>query len=523
MTAADLQVLLLPLLVTATAVVVLALDLALPGDKGRPIGWVTALALVGILVASFFVSTEGTTLGGAFVGSAWSLYFGRVALLAGTLGVLGAIDHVERKLARRRGEYYALLCFSLAGMLLLPGARDVLLLVVAFELMGIPLYVLAAYGKTDVAPEGDAKPPAAEAALKLYLVGATSTAITLFGLAFVVGAAGTTELAALLGDGPLAPLTRVGMMLVLAGMSFKVGMVPFHMWVPDTYQGAPTPFVAFLSVAPKAAGVAAIVALFVLAPGEASGPWPTALLLLAAASMVIGNLFALPQNDVRRLLGYSGVAQMGYAMLAVAVGGVEGLSMAAFYLGAYVVTNMGAFFVVHAVAGDEGEADLASFAGLSQRAPWLGVALLVFLLSLAGIPFAVGFWAKLYVFLAAFRAGYVGLVALGAVLAVVGLFYYMQVARAAFMKDPAEGVVPPKVGLALRAAVLVCLAGVVGFGLWPAALHDQAAPAGAALMAAHDAAPTDGVATGATATIESPSTEVLATSRAPRSLEEVAP
>ncbi|MCA9607678.1 MAG: NADH-quinone oxidoreductase subunit N [Myxococcales bacterium] len=480
MTAGDLQVLLLPLLVTATAIVVLALDLMLPGDKGRPIGWIAALALVGILVASFFVPTEGATFGGAFVGSAWSLYFGRVALLAGALGVLGSIDHVERRLARRRGEYYALLCFSLAGMLLLPGARDAVLLVVAFELMGIPLYVLAAYGKTEVAPEGGAKPPAAEAALKLYLVGATSTAITLFGLALVVGAAGTTELVSLLGDGPLAPLTRVGMMLVLAGMSFKVGMVPFHMWVPDTYQGAPTPFVAFLSVAPKAAGIAAIVALFVLAPGDAAGPWPKALLLLAAASMVVGNLFALPQHDVRRLLGYSGVAQMGYAMIAVAAGGSEGLGMAAFYLGAYVVTNMGAFFVVHAVAGDEGKADLASMAGLSQRKPWLGIALLVFLLSLAGIPFAVGFWAKLYVFMAVYDAGLGWLVFLGALLAVLALFYYLRVARSAYFDPPAqEGGV--QVDLGLKLAIGTCLLAVVGMGLWPNTVVEAAVKAAAVM------------------------------------------
>lgn len=492
----ELAPLLLPLLATAATVLVIVADLVLPARRGAALGWLTAALLGGLLVASFFVTTTGTVGDGVFVGTAWSTFFGRLSLLAALLAVLGAMDHVEERFSRRQGEYYALLLSSVVGMLLVPGARDVLLLVVAFELMGIPLYVLAAYAKSEgppllagADPSSGEKSPAAEAAIKLYLVGATSTATTLFGLALVVGVAGSTELGALLGDGPLAPLTRVGMMLVLAGMAFKIGLVPFHMWVPDTYQGAPTPFVAFLSVAPKAAGIAAFVAIFVLAPahggeGASQGPWAAMLLVLATASMLVGNLAAVPQTDVRRLLGFSGVGQMGYVLLAVAVGTSEGLSMAAFFLGAYVLTNMGVFFVLHACAGQDGRHDLASLAGLSQRAPFLGFALLVFLLSLAGIPFAVGFWAKLYVFLAAFRAGYVWLVALGAVLAVVGLFYYMQVARAAFMKDDATGAsaAAPTLGPGLRAAVLICLVGVLGLGLWPALLFDPSADAGASLL-----------------------------------------
>jgi NADH-quinone oxidoreductase subunit N len=499
MTPADVIPLLLPLLASAAVVLVLVADLVLPRERGATLGWLTVALLSGLLVTSFAVTTTGA-VGDAFVGTAWSVFFARLALVSALLGTLGAMAHVERQLPRRQGEYYALLLSSLVGMLLLPGARDVLLLVVAFELMGIPLYVLAGYAKTDgpPLPPGDEpgsgrKSPAAEAAIKLYLVGASSTAITLFGLALVVGVAGTTDIATLLGEGPLAPLTRVGMVLVLAGMSFKIGLVPFHMWVPDTYQGASTPFVAFLSVAPKATGIAAFVSLFVLAPAARAdggeGPWASVLLVLAAASMVLGNLLAVPQTDVRRLLGFSGVAQMGYVLLAVATGASEGLSMAAFYLGAYVLTNMGVFFVLHAVAGDRGRHDLRELWGLSQRAPFLGFALLVFLLSLAGIPFAVGFWAKLYVFLAAFRAGHAWLVALGAVFAVVGLFYYMQVARAAFMNDAttapeatAEGA--PPIGIGLRAAVLICLVGVLGLGLWPALLFEQTEPVGRALLEA---------------------------------------
>jgi len=482
MSGAALRPLALPLAVAATAAIVLIVDAFLPSRRGRLIGWLTAALLSGVLVASFLVDTSGPSAHGAYLGNAWAAFFARLFLAAGILAVLGAMAYVERQVVRRQGEYYLLLLLSLVGMMILPGARDLLLLVVCFELMGLPLYVLAAYAKTDApAVHGAARSPAAEAALKLYLVGAASTAITLFGLSLVVGMAGTTRLAGILGSGAPAPITVVGLLLVLAGFAFKIGIVPFHMWVPDTYQGAPTPFVAFLSVAPKAAGVVAVTSVLFVGLAGRPGPWWPALGVLALATMTVGNLLALPQTDVRRLLGFSGVAQMGYVLVALASNSAAGLGMAAFYLAAYLFTNMGAFLVLHAVADDGGRHDLAGLAGLWRRSPWLGLAFLLFLLSLAGIPFVIGFWAKLYVFLAAYRAGLVVLVVAGAVLAVLGLFYYMQVARAAFMTEPAVPAAP-RLGGALRVAILVCLLAVVGLGLWPRPLYEAAAEAGAAVM-----------------------------------------
>lgn len=473
-----LRPLILPLAVSAIALLILVLDaLVVPARRGRVLGWLTALLLAATLALSFVVDTTGAAARGAYVGTAWTVFFDRLFLVAGILAVLGSLEYVERRVPHRQAEYYLLLLLSLVGMLLLPGARDLILLVVGFELMGLPLYILAAYAKTDASAAGAGRSPAAEAALKLYLVGAASTAITLFGLSFVVGMAGTTRLD---GLGNHDPISSIGYLLVLAGLSFKIGIVPFHMWVPDTYQGAPTPFVAFLSVAPKAAGVAALTAVFVL--GGKDGPWWTAIAVLAGATMVAGNLLALPQTDVRRLLGYSGVAQMGYVLIAVATRSADGMAMAAFYLAAYLFTNMGAFLVLHAVGEDSGRYDLGGLAGLSRRAPWLGMAFLFFLLSLAGIPFVIGFWAKLYVFIAAYRAGLIVLVVLGAVLAVVGLFYYMQVARAAFMNEAATATAP-RVGAPLRAAILICLVAVVGLGLWPRPIVESAENAGASLVA----------------------------------------
>lgn len=471
------HVLTLDLAVVALAAAVLLVD-ALFAMRGRTLGWLVAAGLTGVLAASFSLDVVGATPHGAYVSDAWVLFFKRVFLVAAILGVLGSIEWLERNASRRQAEYYALMLFSLVGMLLLPGTRDWVLLVVAFELMGVPLYVLAAYAKNDGAP--DQPKLAAEAALKLFVTGAASSAFTFFGLALLVGLSGSTDIA---HGVQLSPLAAVGLMLVIAGFGFKLGAVPFHFWVPDTYQGAPTPFVAFLSVAPKAAGLAAL-CVILMSTGwvGAKDLWAPAIVVISVASMAVGNLFALPQTDSRRLLGFSGIAQIGYVLIALAAATEQGLAMALFFIAAYVFTNLGLFLVVHAAAQDMGGHGIAQMAGLSRRSPWLGGALLVFLLSLAGIPFVIGFWAKLFVFLEAYRAGLVIPVIVGIVLAVVGLFYYLSVARSTFM---AEGTSDARIhaGLPLSAAIAACLLAVVVLGLWPGPLVESANAAAAAFLA----------------------------------------
>lgn len=497
LSSATLMPLWLPIAVALVGFFVLVVDSLLPmgqdaAGRGRSIGLLTAALLSVLLLLTWFVDGAGAVAGGAYVGSAWTLYLHRLLVLAAILAVLGAVDELARRVPRRQGEYWLLLLMSLTGMLLLPGARDLLLLVVSFELMGIPLYVLCAYAKTDGAPGSSAAPiphgglapgspgrAAAEAGLKLYLVGATSTAITLFGVALLIGFTGTARLADL-GATTLSPLAVVGTLFVLAGFGFKLGMVPFHMWVPDTYQGAPTPFVAFLSVGPKAAGVAALGGVFLF--GLHSQPaWRPALALLAFLTMAVGNFMALPQTDTRRLLAYSGIAQMGYVLVALAGGTGYGAGMAAFFLFGYVFTNMGAFLVVHAVADSGAGNDIESLSGLFARAPLLALSLLLFLLSLAGIPFVIGFWAKLYVFLAAWRAGLALLVIAGIVLAAIGLFYYLRVARAAYMLQPGDRPIL-RPGAPLSVAIGLCLLGVVLTGLYPRPFVDDALKGGADLV-----------------------------------------
>jgi NADH-quinone oxidoreductase subunit N len=494
----ELQTLWLPLAVAALAVIVLLVDLALPqptpgGAKSRPaplVGAVVILGLAGLFCASFFYEVNsGSAMHGAYRASYFATYLQRLFLVGGLLGALGGLDDVAKRTPRRQGEFWLMLLSSLTGMMILPGARDLLLIVIAFELMGIPLYIMAAYSKTDAEPTGAGAAPrgwASEAGLKMYLVGATSTAITLFGLALLTGMQGTSKLD-LLAATPLSPLAALGLVFVLGGVGYKIGMVPFHMWVPDTYQGASTPFVAFLSVAPKAAGMSVLTSIFLFGLGAQKDIWLPPMAIIAFLSMGVGNLLALPQTDLRRLLGYSGIAQMGYVLVALAANDAMGLGMVLFFLTAYLFTNLGAFLVVHTAAEAGGGFTFSTLSGLHRRSPGLALALLMFLLSLAGIPFVIGFWAKLYVFLAAWRAGLVGLVISGIVLAVMGLFYYLRVLQAAYMTD--EGDLPiPKPAPALKLAIGLCFAAVVGLGLWPRPLIEASTRAGAELMAPLEAA-----------------------------------
>jgi len=405
-----------------------------------------------------FVAPAGEAFGGAYVQDAFALYVQRIVLVAGVLGCLGSIDHAGRSFAGRQGEYFLMMLFSLVGMTVLAASRDLVLLIVAFELMGIPLYVLAAMHKKIAA--------GIEGTWKLYLTGAVSSVITLYGLSFVVGGTTTTSIEALSQVASAGPMVKLGMMLMLAGMGFKLGAVPFHMWIPDTYQSAPTPFVAFLSVAPKAAGFAAIVRVFLEGFGGMRSTWWPALMVICISTMLVGNLFALPQRNVKRLLAYSGIAHIGLLLLVTGIATVDGLAVMLFYLMAYVPANMGAFLVAD-VVGRSGSDELEAWSGLARRAPALGLAMLLFLLSLGGIPFVAGFWAKLFLFIAVWKAGLGVLVVLGAVLAVVALFYYLKIGRAIYIAKPADDAPDVTVGRPMAFAIGIAVAGVVLMGVVP--------------------------------------------------------
>jgi NADH-quinone oxidoreductase subunit N len=444
----------------ALAVLVLTVGLVQQGDPQRRIGWVTFVGLLAIFGATFFAEEGRSLMDGSFVQDSLAIFAKQLFLSSAALSVLGSLTLRQGAFTRRSGEYHFAMLASLLGMMVLASARELVLFFVAFELMSIPLFLLTGFLKRDaIAPE---------AALKFFLVGTASAAIIVYGMSFVYGVTGSTAFDAI----PAAleqghPLMLLGMGLMLAGLGFKIAAFPFHMWAPDAYEAASTPFVAWLSVAPKAAGFVAIIRLYVEGVGAAALVWMPVVAALAGMTILIGNLMAIPQRNIKRLLAYSGIAHIGYMLLGLAALTSNGVAMVLFYLVAYLFGNMGAFLVVEAVARSEQSDRIEAYRGLAQRSPLLALAMLIFLLSLGGIPFVAGFWAKLYVFWAAIERGMYGLVFLGAVLTVVALYYYLLVARRMYIETPLRGE-PVPVPALLGAAIVVCLLGVIGMGVYPA-------------------------------------------------------
>jgi NADH-quinone oxidoreductase subunit N len=435
-----------------------------PGNDKRRLGVLVAIGLAFLLWMAFRVEPGAVLFGGSFVQDELAIFSKRLFLLATFLGVLASLSLRSPTFARRATEYYVAMLASLLGMLVLASARELILLFVAFELMSIPLYVISGFRKREE--------EAVEAALKFFLIGTVSSAFIVYGLSFVYGISKTTDMAgvaAALQDGH--PLLILGMVLTLGGLGFKIAAFPFHMWVPDTYEAASTPFVAWLSVAPKAAGFVVMFRLYLEGVGGPVVLWVPLAAGLAAITIIAGNLMAIPQQNIKRLLAYSGIAHIGYMLVGFAAVSASGVAMMLFYLVAYLFGNMGAFFVVEAVAQSDGSEAISAYKGLAQRSPLLALSMLLFLLSLGGIPFVAGFWAKLFVFWAAVEgcAGWCQmywLVLVGAILTVVALFYYLLVAKRMYIDAP-ERTQPVAVSPFLAISIFVCAAGVVGVGAYP--------------------------------------------------------
>ncbi|MEP7158652.1 MAG: NADH-quinone oxidoreductase subunit N, partial [Chloroflexota bacterium] len=378
-------------------------------------------------------------------------------------------------------EFGAMLLFAITGGMLISGARDLLVLFLALELLVLPGYLLAGYAKRDgLSTEG---------AIKYFLLGSFSSAIFLFGLVLVFGYTGTTnitEVAASLsqtlgvgGIGSLSPALLMGLALLTTGAAFKIAAVPFHYWTPDAYQGSPTPVTGYLSVGPKVAAFALILRLFVDALGGLKEDWTPFIVVLAAITMTLGNLVALSQDNIKRMLAYSSIAHTGYILVGLAAFGAApagtlaeqaGLQAVLFYSVAYSFMNLGAFAVVAALQRRPGvTSQIATFSGLGRRAPLLAGLMLLFLLSLTGIPPLAGFWAKWYVIQAALQVGgWLSVLAVLVVLnAVAATFYYLRIAVYMYMRDPSEGAPPVTVGGATRAGLSLAALGTVAIGLIP--------------------------------------------------------
>jgi len=390
--------------------------------------------------------------------------------------------------ARNPGEYLAMLLLATIGLLLLVGTEELLMIFIGLELTSLSLYVMAAFDKTDVR--------SAEAGLKYFLFGSTASAFTLFGLSLIYGMSGTTGLAAIgqkLATQPIQPLLFVGIVMTLVGLAFKIAAAPFHLWAPDAYQGAPVPSAAFIASGSKVASFVVLgkIVLVGFAPVHGSAAWHVViagwspvLAALAALSIVIGNLVALAQTNVRRLLAYSAVAHAGYTLLGLVAGGREGFSATLFYTTVYAFTLVGAFGVVALVRRETGGDDLTNFSALSSRSPLLAGCMAIFLLSLAGLPPLAGFFGKFYLFSVALRAGanhgLLWLVALALLGSFISLYYYLIVLKVIFVDEKPQAETSSangslsKDGDFLQRVTLIVLAGVVVFfGIMPTMLVAQ--------------------------------------------------
>lgn len=429
----------------------------------RMLGWITAVGIGLIAILAFIFSMPGeeaqSIWGGMLQLDAAGFVF-RILFLVGA--ALTAVFSCTEDTIHCRPEFYIMLVFATLGMSLMASASDMIMLFLAIETASIPLYIMAGIKIKEM--------KSVEAGLKYFLFGSMSSAIMVYGLSLIYGFSGTThyyEVAAQVAaqQVPLAGLV-VAIVMVLAGFAFKISAAPFHFWAPDVYEGSPTAVTGFLSTASKAAGFAALLRiLMILFNAEHSPVWQVLIAALAVSSMFIGNLIAIPQKNIKRLLAYSSIAQAGYILVGVAAADQLGFSGAIYYLMAYLVTNLAVFAVVGWIAQRTGSEDITAFAGLNKRAPGLAIAMLIGLLSLGGIPPFGGFFAKVLVFGAAIQSGLAWLAIIGVINSVIGLYYYLRLLKVMYVDEPVE-----KTPLIVHerlwfVALIVCLILVVVLGV----------------------------------------------------------
>jgi NADH-quinone oxidoreductase subunit N len=471
-----------------TAAAILVVDLIRPGRPSVAVG----VALIGLAITAVITigvgSTPGIAFGGAYKVDALTTFLDLVfvAIIAMTV-VFGPDYLVPRGLPV--AEFASILVFAMTGAMLISASGDLLMLFLGLELMVLPGYLLAGFHKTDSY--------STEGAIKYFLLGSFSSAIFLFGLAFVWGLTGSTQLSVIAGDlaaiaagtAPLSPGLAMGLAFLTTGVAFKIAAVPFHYWTPDAYQGSPTPITGYLSVGPKVGAFALILRLFVEGLGPLADWWLPVVIVLATLTMTLGNLVALTQDNVKRMLAYSSIAHTGYMLVGLAAWARnpagEGIGALLFYGVAYAFMNLGAFAVIAALQKRSGvTSSLATFAGLGRREPLLGILMTLFLLSLIGIPPTAGFFAKANIILVAVEAG--GPLTILAVITVlnaaVAAFYYLRVIVYMFMRDSTDEAPALRHGALLWAGLATASALTILLGLFPTGLLDAASAAAQALI-----------------------------------------
>jgi NADH-quinone oxidoreductase subunit N len=425
------------LILVGTALLLMLIDALRPATPRRAQAAIAFAGIAGAGVAAMLLWNWGgqpVVLGGMVAADRFAVFSRLVILAAAALSVPLSQHYLERT-GEWRGEFYPLLLFATTGMTLIAAASDLILVFLALEILSLSLYLLTGFSLRRLR--------SAEAAMKYFLLGAFSSAFFLYGIAMAYGATGATGLAAVgralagaTGTHGATTFAVISIGLLAAGFGFKVALVPFHLWSPDAYEGAPTPVTAFMSAGTKVAAFAAFLRVFTVALGPLRADWRPLLAVLAAVSIVAGSVLALAQTNVKRMLAYSSVAHAGFILVGLAAGTALGRQATLFYLASYAATVLGAFAVVMLVSGrGERDLDIADYRGLARRRPLLGAALALFLLSLAGIPPAAGFISKVTVFAAAFGAGYGWLVVVGVMASVVAAFFYLRLVILMYLEE----------------------------------------------------------------------------------------
>lgn len=456
------------LVLTAFGIAVMILDPLLPAGKSRrSLGILSLVGTLAAVAAAFYqLNWYGPAWSGMVQVDSFSVFFHILIPAISAICILASLEYLEQQKINS-GEYYGLILFGTVGMVLMSAAIELVLIFIALEISSISTYILAGYRRRSAT--------GSESSIKYFLLGSFATAFFLYGVALMYGATKSTsipDIAASLGGGNSGPLVYTATALMLIGLGFKVAAAPFHVWTPDVYEGAPAPIVALMSTGPKAAAFAVL--LRVLFGAHATG-WFWLVWISAALSMTLGNLGALVQNNVKRMLAYSSIAHAGYLLVAFAAGKEIGLTAAIFYTAAYAAMNVGAFAVVsHIGSSGEKYVTIDDYAGLGRRSPLLAFTLTIFMLSLIGIPLTGGFFAKYYVFSAALHADLVWLTIIGVVNSAVAAYYYLRLIVVMYMREPTVDTAPEPVAPAMSAALVLAAIATLYLGIIPSSVLNYA-------------------------------------------------
>lgn len=456
---------LLEILVSILGVLLLIMGLVLPKSKKGIIGPFSAIALTAILVFSFFgIGNDSTSfLNGIFVSDELSLYFKRVFIAAAIMVTLMSITYVKR-LSDGKDEFFALSTFALLGMMVMISSNDFITLYIGLELMSISFVILSAFDKANL--------KSTEAGTKYVLLSAMSSALLLYGMSLIYGMSGSLSYTGILDylkTGFSQPMAIIGGIMLVAGFGFKISVVPFHMWSPDIYEGAPTPITAFLAIGSKAAGFAVLIRLFIEVLPSSFGTLSAVLIALSVLSMVIGNITAIPQTNIKRMLAYSSISHAGYILIGIVSYTRTGIAAMLYYLLLYVFANAGAFASVIAFSNKTGSDNIEDFKGMWKRSPFLAATLTLSLLSMAGIPPAAGFIGKFYLFSEVVKQGYLWLAFVAMGMSVVSIYYYIVVIRV-LLSGEAEDNSRISIPVSLKIVMVSSIIMTLLMGIYPAVM-----------------------------------------------------